>query len=254
MFEDACVDEECHFYWMTNRPNGLDVLESEYQGVILKLESRPFSWLSGLVSYTWSESEGSVEYTQNAGIDFDVYPAHYINRMGALSDDARHRFKASGFVRAPFGTTFGLDGFWESGVPDNVTANLGVLGAPAGYGTLFVAPRGTRRLDAQHRLDFQAMHEFTFGRVRMGLIGTVYNLLGSDLVTDLGSNIGGYAACDGGTVKDVEDARLGDCVANPLFGIDQDAPAALAVTSSSFGEALDTQRPRRYEIGIRFEF
>ena len=254
MFEDACVDEECHYYWMTNTPNGLDVLESEYQGVILKLESRPFSWLSGLVSYTWSESEGSVEYTQNQGADFDVYPAHYINRMGALSDDARHRIKASGFVRAPFGTTFGLDGFWESGVPDNVTANLGVLGAPGGYGTLFVAPRGERRLDSLHRLDFQAMHEFNLGRVRLGLIGTVYNLLGSDIVTDLGSNIGGYAACTGGAIKDVEDARQGDCVANPLAGIDPDAPAALAVSSSSFGEALDSQRPRRYEVGIRFEF
>jgi outer membrane receptor protein involved in Fe transport len=254
MFEDACFDENCNFYWMTNSPNGLDVLESEYKGVIFKLESRPYSWLSGLVSYTWSESEGSVEYTQNAGVDFDVYPAHYINRLGPLSDDARHRFKAAGFVRAPFGTTFGLDGYWESGSPDNVTANLGVLGAPAGYGTLYVVPRGDRRLDSLHRLDFQALHEFTFGRVRLGLIGTVYNVLGSDIVTDLGSSIGGYSPCTTGTVRNVEDARAGDCVANPLAGIDPEAPAALAVTSSSFGEPLDSQRPRRYEVGIRFEF
>jgi outer membrane receptor for ferrienterochelin and colicin len=255
MFEDSCVDEDCAFYWMTNSPTGFDnVLKSEYQGVIVKLESRPFSWLSGLVSYTWSESEGSVEYTQNAGADFDVYPAHFINRFGGLSDDARHRFKASGFVRAPFGTTFGLDGYWQSGVPDNITANLGVLGAPAGYGTLFVVPRGDRRLDSLYRVDFQAMHEFTFGRVRMGLIGTVYNLLGTDIVTDLGSNIGGYAACTGGTVKDAEDARAGDCVANPLFSVDPTQPQNLAVTSTTFGRPLDTQRPRRYEVGLRFEF
>ena len=254
MFEDACVDVDCGFYWMTNNPNELDVLESEYKGVIFKLESRPYSWLSGLVSYTWSESEGSVEYTQNAGADFDVYDAHYVNRMGALSDDARHRFKASGFVRAPFGTTFGLDGYYQSGVPDNVTANLGVLGAPAGYGTLFVIPRGDRRTDSLYRLDFQAMHEFTFGRVRMGLIGTVYNLLGTDIVTDLGSNIGGYAACAGGAVVDAEDARAGDCVANPLFATDNTQPQNLAVTSTTYGLPLDGQRPRRYEVGLRFEF
>ncbi|HEY0373113.1 MAG TPA: TonB-dependent receptor, partial [Thermoanaerobaculia bacterium] len=111
LFEDACVDENCAYYWMTNRPNGLDVLENEYKGVIFKVESRPYSWLNALVSYTWSESEGSVEYTQNQGADFDVYPAHYVNRMGFLSNDARHRIKAAGFIRAPFGTTFSLDGF-----------------------------------------------------------------------------------------------------------------------------------------------
>jgi outer membrane receptor protein involved in Fe transport len=254
MFEDACVDVDCQFYWMTNTPNDLDVLKNEYKGVIVKLESRPFSWLSGLVSYTWSKSEGSVEYDQNSGADFDVYPAHYVNRFGSLSDDARHRVKASGFVRAPFGTTFGLDGYWQSGIPDNVTANLGVLGAPAGYGTLFVIPRGDRRTDSLYRVDFQAMHEFTFGRVRMGLIGTVYNLLGTDIVTDLGSNIGGYTACTTGTVKNADDARVGDCIANPLYALDNAEPQNLAITSSTYGLPLDAQRPRRYEVGLRFEF
>jgi Carboxypeptidase regulatory-like domain/TonB dependent receptor/TonB-dependent Receptor Plug Domain len=264
MFEDACFDEDCHFYWMTNKPNGLDVLQSEYKGAIVKLESRPFSWLSGTMSYTWSESEGSVEYTQNAGADFDVYPAHYVNRLGALSDDARHRVKASGFIRAPFGTTFGLDGFWESGSPDDVTADLGVLGAPAGYGTLFLLPRGTRRLESLHRLDFQAIHEFDLGKVNIGLIGTVHNLLGSDAVTNLGSSIGGYAPCIGGDgigrgpVVDAGDARAGDCVANPLWGVEhgEDRPEYrnLYVSSSAYGLAVDGQRPRRYEVGLRFEF
>jgi hypothetical protein len=254
MFEDACVDVDCHFYWMTNKPNGLDVLRSEYRGVIAKLESRPFSWLSGLMSYTWSESEGSVEYTQNAGVDFDVYDAHYINRFGGLSDDARHRFKASGFVRAPFGTTFGIDGYYQTGLPDNATANLATLGAPAGYGTLFIVPRGDRRLNDLHRFDLQALHEFTFGRVRMGVIGTVYNVLNSQIVTDIGGNIGSYAACTTGTVRSAEDARVGDCVANPLHATDSTAPAALAVSSTTYGVALDSQQPRRYEVGIRFEF
>ena len=254
MFEDACVDDDCAYYWMTNKPNGLDdVLKSKYQGVIAKLESRPLSWLGGLVSYTWSESEGSVEYTQNAGADFDVYPAHYVNRHGALSDDARHRFKASGFVRAPFGTTFALDGSYQTGVPDDITAAL-AAGTPAGYGTLFVLPRGSRRTDDLYRLDFQAMHELTFRNVRVALIGTVYNVLGTDIVTNLGSSIGTYTACTSGTVVDAQDARFGDCVANPLFGEVAGAPEALQVTSRTFGTALDTQRPRRYEVGLRFEF
>lgn len=257
MFEDSCIDVgECEtfIFFMTNKPHGLDVLKNKYTGVITKLETRPFSWLSGLVSYTWSKSQGSVEYDQNAGADFDVYPAHFVNRYGYLSDDARHRLKASGFVRAPFGTTFGLDGYWQSGSPDNVTSNLAALGAPAGYGTLFIIPRGERRLPDQYRLDFQAFHEFTFGKVKMGLIGTIYNLLGTDIVTDLGSNIGNYSACTTGTVKPAADARQGDCVANPLFGLIDGEPQNLAVTSGTYGHALDSQRPRRYEVGLRFEF
>jgi hypothetical protein len=46
----------------------------------------------------------------------------------------------------------------------------------------------------------------------------------------------------------------GDCVANPLFGQLAGAPAALKVTSSTFNQALDWQQPRRYEVGMRFEF
>ena len=54
IFEDTCVNQETRpFFWMTNAPGGdSDLLSSEYRGVIAKLEARPYSWLSGLVSYT----------------------------------------------------------------------------------------------------------------------------------------------------------------------------------------------------------
>ena len=255
MFEDSCFDADCAFFYMTNRPNGLDVLKSEYQGVIAKLETRPYSWLSGLVSYTWSESKGSVEYTQNAGADFDEHPAHFANRYGYLTDDARHRFKASGFVTAPFGTTLGVDYIYRSGVPDNVTASLtGAPGQPASGGTLFIIPRGERRLPSAQQLDLQLVHELTLGRLTVGLIGSVFNVFSTETVTDLGSSIGAYSACTTGTVVDANDAVQGDCVANPLFGQLAGAPAALRVTSSTFNQPLDWQQPRRYEVGVRFEF
>jgi outer membrane receptor protein involved in Fe transport len=271
MFEDGCVDADCHYFISTNRPGGQDVLKSEYQGVIAKLETRPFSWLSGLVSYTWSESKGSVEYTQNAGSDFDVAPAHFVNRYGFLSDDSRHRLKASGFVRAPFGTTFGLDGYYQTGLPRNYTMTLGnpnavagpvYSGSPVGfYGTVFLEPRGSERHDDLYRLDFQALHEFTFGRVRMGLIGTVYNILGTDIITSRGGSIGSYTACPAGTpVVDLSDATPSvggvptSCVANPLAGVVPGVTSAVAVSSTSINTELDSQRPRRYEVGLRFEF
>lgn len=269
MFEDGCVDFDCAYFVMSNHPNGYDnVLKSKYEGVIAKIETRPTSWLSGLLSYTWSKSQGSVEYTQNAGADFDVYPAHFVNRYGYLSDDARHRVKASGFVKSPWGTTFGIDSYWQSGTPDDITMALGnanavppedggtaYAGSPSAfYGTVYMLPRGERRLDDQYRIDFQAFHEFTFGKVTMGVIGTIYNLLGTDIVTNLGGNVGTYAACTGGTVRPVDQASAGDCVANPLFGIVDGAPQNVAVTSTTLNQPLDSQRPRRYEVGLRFEF
>ncbi|MGN6185953.1 MAG: TonB-dependent receptor [Thermoanaerobaculia bacterium] len=239
LFEDTCFDQaDCTYYWLTNSPAGEDdILKSKYTGVIARLESRPFDWLQGLVSYTWSKSQGSVGYTQNAGADFDVYPDHFVNRYGYLDDDARHRVKASGFVRAPFGTTFGIDYTWDSGQAYSVTASTPPT---SGYGTLYVEPRGSKRLPDFQQLDLQVQHDFNIGRYRPSLIAAVYNVLGTEIVTSRTGSIGEYAECDGTT----------NCVANPLAGVAGE-PAQLAV-SSSFGQATSWQAPRRYELGVRF--
>ena len=244
LFEDTCADQSnCTFYWMTNAPNGdRSLLSSKYRGVITRFETRPFQWLEGLVSYTWSKSEGSVGYTQNAGADFDVFPDHFVNRFGYLGDDARHRVKASGFVRAPFGTTFGVDYQWDSGTPWTVTA----ANPPAGYGTLYVEPRGSRRFADFQQLNLSVQHDLTFGRVRAGLIAAVYNVLNSETETGISNSIGEYTECDAvnGT----------DCLANPLHNVVDGAAPGLEVVSANFGQAISWQRPRRYEVGIRFEF
>jgi hypothetical protein len=248
IFEDSCVDQDtCPFFWVTNAPNGdPDVLRSDYQGVITKLETRPFSWLSGLVSYTWAKSRGSVEYTQNAGSDFDIFPDHFLNRYGYMSDDARHRVKASGFVRAPWGTTLGIDANWRSGVAYTPTTSNPPNSL---YGTLFLLPRGSFRTDSLTQLDMQLMHEFTFGKVRLGVIGSVFNVINTETATGRGSTVGNYATCAAGSaVTPIADAHTGQCVANPLGG------NPISVTSATFNTETAWQRPRRYEVGVRFEF
>ena len=248
MFEDSCREIHCDtgVFWLTNSPAGDDnALRSEYTGYIAKVETRPYSWLSGLASYTWSESKGSVEYTQNAGTDFDVAPDHFVNTFGYLSDDARHRFKASGFARAPFGTTFGFDYTYRSGLAYNTTA---ALPPTAQYGALFVEERGSRRLDSLSQLDMQIMHEFTFGRVKAGLVGSVFNLFNSETATSVGTSIGNYASCR--TTDTV-------CFDNPLFGTEAETRPEferLRLNSTSYGVESVWQRPRRYEVGVRFEF
>jgi len=255
IFEDSCevASGNCEYFELTNTPGGYDdVLKSKYQGVITKIEARPYSWLSGLLSYTWAKSKGSVEYTQNAGSDFDIDPDHFINRFGYMSDDARHRVKASGFVRAPFGTVLGVDYSWRSGAAYTITASLPPF---AGYGALFLEPRGSRRTPNLQQLDLQLSHGLTFGRVRAELIGSIFNALSTETPTSFGTSIGNYANCrtSGATIDAV-------CIANPLWGKGEDrVPATgsferLRVSSTTFGQELAWQQPRRYEVGVRFEF
>jgi hypothetical protein len=242
IFEDSCVNATCTSpefrFWMTNNPGGQgDVLRQKYQGVVTKYEWRP-TWGNVVGSYTWSKSQGSVEYTQNAGGDFDVFPVNFINRYGYLSDDARHRIKVDGFVRAPFGFIVGANWYWDSGTPWNVTAacppastlpaaKLATLtaicpvypasssnaGAPES-GTIFVEPRGDRRLSPYKQLDMQLQKNFTFHNQTFGLIGSVFNVFNKETV--IGRN---------GTF-----------------------------TSAVFSTSTAWQRPRRYEIGARYEF
>jgi len=221
IFEDSCAFDNCNTdgtFWMTNRPNGMDVLKQKYTGAILKYELRP-SWGNILATYTWAKSLGSVEYTQNAGADFDVFPINFVNRYGYLSDDARHRIKVDGYAKGPWGTILGANWYWDSGVPFNVTRNSAISG------TEFLEPRGDRRLPHFKQLDLQLQKNFTVANTTLGLIGSVFNVFNKETVTARRGSVGNEPAT----------------VANP-------SPTAFFNTASAW------QRPRRYEVGFRIEY
>jgi hypothetical protein len=219
MFEDTCADEGCSHFWLTNKPNGMDVLKSDYRGVIFKVESRPTNAMSWLLSYTLSKSRSSVEYVQNAGSDFDVFPEHFVNRYGFTSDDARHVVKLDGYVKVPWEIFVGTSVYWDSGVAYNVTRPA----ENAGYGLEFVEPRGSRRLPDFYRWDAQVQKDFLVGPLRLGLIGAVFNILDTEIAIQRDGNVGA-----GGTVEEPTNAR--------------------------FNFATAWQRPRSYELGFRIEF
>jgi hypothetical protein len=219
MFEDSCADADCTHYELTNRPNGMDVLKSNYRGLVLKVESRPTNAMSWIFSYTLSKSRTSVEYTQNTGTDFDFFPDHFVNRFGFTSDDARHVVKLNGFVRLPWQLSVGTGVYWDSGIAYSVSRP-----APdAPYGVEFLEPRGSRRLPDYYRWDAQLQKDINIGLVRVGLIGSVFNILDTEIAIQRDGNVG-----EGGTV---------------------DAP-----TNERFNFATSWQRPRSYEVGFRLEF
>ncbi len=189
IFEDTCEgnvevpspDADCGSWVMTNLPG----LRRDWEGAILELESRAVDRLHLLASYTYSESLGSVEYTQNVGTDFDVYPAHFVNRYGYLSDDRRHRLKVNGYVDLPARFTLGVDGSWASAAAYSKTA-------PATpYGTIYLEPRGSQRGSDYYALDLELRKGFELGRARAALIATVFNALNHESATD-------YCSLDGG--------------------------------------------------------
>jgi len=222
IIEDTCVDQSnCPGpFWLTNKPNGSkDWLRSDYHGILLTAQSRLTDRATILASYTYSKSRGSLEYTQNGGADFDLYPDHFVNRYGYLSDDARNRVKIDGFYRFPWEITFGTHFYWDDGVPYSITT-----AAPdTFYGVEYLEPRGSRRLPHFYQWDLQLQKDFLIGPVRLGLIGSVYNVLDTEIAIARDGNVG--TSLDPGTPD------------NPTFN-----------QNTAF------QRPRRYEVGLRVEF
>ncbi|MEO8431014.1 MAG: TonB-dependent receptor [Acidobacteriota bacterium] len=225
IIEDSCAFDNCNTdgtFWLTNHPgNGLgEFPRSDYHGTLVTIQSRPTDRMNILASYTYSTSKGSIEYTQNAGADFDVFPDHFVNRYGYLSDDARHRFKIDGYYRFPFDITFGTHFYWDSGIPYNITTT----DTPAaGYDVRYLEPRGSRRLPHFYQWDAQLQKDVVVGRLRIGLIGSVYNVLNTEI-----------AVLKDGSVGTSPDVAGSD---NPNFNLN-----------------TAYQRPRRYEVGFRLEF
>jgi hypothetical protein len=200
IFEDTCegnlptpnADAACDTFVLANL--GDDVLDRNYEGIIVGFETRALSWLDIRANYTYAKSKGSVEYTQNAGSDFDFFPDHYVNRYGYLSDDRRHRVKVHGFANLAHDFTIGMSAFWSSAFAYSHTE-----GANVGYGLTYISPRGAFRANDNYQVDLELKKGFQIGEFRMQLIGTVFNVLDSERPTSVCTHDdcgGGFALGD----------------------------------------------------------
>lgn len=223
IIEDACVDGTCTtsgIYWLTNYPNGQDLLRSYYHGVTAELLTRVSDRFSLQAYATYSTSKGSVGYDQNAGSDFDSSPNLSVNRYGYLSDDARLRMRIDGFYQLPWGFTAGANWYWRTGTPYTVyLPNPN----PPGYGNEYLESAGSRRLPHFHQLDMELRKNFPIGPVNAAVVASVYNVLDSETPLSRDGSVG-----TGGTV------------ANP--------------TNSDFNQDTSWQMPRSYEVGVHISF
>jgi outer membrane receptor protein involved in Fe transport len=205
-------DAACDYFVMKN----FSELRRDYEAFIVKYENRGLDWLTLLTSYTYSNSKGSVEASNYQGTEVDLYPWHFENRYGYLSDHRRHRIKLNGFVSFKGDWTIAFDGRWSSGFRWTPQATQ-TDNPDIRWGSYFVEPRGNREGYDERQLDLQLSKGFNLGRVRFVLIGSVFNVFSSEQAVAVCQRISG---CGG----------------------------------FEMGEPLEWQIPRRYEIGFRVEF
>jgi hypothetical protein len=220
IFDDTCngnvpspsPDAACDYFVMANFPE----LRRDYEAVIARYENRGLDWLTVLASYTYSNSKGSVQAPAYQSAEADLYPWHFENRYGYLSDHRSHRVKLNGFLSFRGDWTLGFDGRWSSGFRWTPQAFRNDNPEIA-WGSYFVEPRGNREGKDGYQLDLQLTKGFTTGRVRFAVIGSVFNVFSSEQPV---------AVCE----------RISGC------------------GDYQMGEPLEWQLPRRYEVGFRVEF
>ena len=196
VFEDTCngnlptpaADAACDYYVMAN----FDGLRRDYEGFLVRFDSRGVDWLTLTASYAYSKSKGSIEDTQNAGVDYDVFPVHFDNRYGYLSDDRRHRVKVNGAIELPYDFSVGFAGLWGSKFAYSKTRPVDP------YGEQYVDPRGAFRADDTINLDLELRKAFQLGPLRTSLIATIQNVTSEESVTEVCENEDGCGAVDFG--------------------------------------------------------
>jgi hypothetical protein len=182
IIEDTCIGNvptpsegaDCSSFVALNLPG----LRRDYQGVTLRVDSRVRDWLRVMGSYVYSTSKGNVESTELSD-DFDLYPWHFENRYGYLSDDRRHRVKLNGYLLVPLDFTVAFSALWESPYrwqPYETGSRAG------GYGVYYTEPRGSREGASYSQLDLQLSKGFRFGGARLELIASVFNVLSRESV------------------------------------------------------------------------
>jgi hypothetical protein len=212
------------------------------------------------MSWTHAKSRASTTSTQNQDGSFDYYDDrpcvvvpgtatagptgnchfdYFTNTYGYTNDDARDRIKLNGYARLPWAITLGGGWQWDSGTAWSVARTIP---APINGGTLFLEPRGSQRLPHFHPVDLQVQKDFQISKFRLGLIGSVLNVLSTEIPLTINGNPGTLARWN-----DVTDPSSGTYVdPNQVNGVNRFSP--------TFRQYTSWQRPRRYEVGVRLEF
>jgi Carboxypeptidase regulatory-like domain/TonB-dependent Receptor Plug Domain len=158
-------------------------MKDHWQAELSYTYSRLWGNYSGLGA---SDEEGRTDPNNNRSFD-SLYQSfddtgNWV--FGLLKTDRPHVFKAQGFYDLPWGTTVGLFGIVQSGIPWSSYLSW------EGYSPVFFAGRGNMgRTPLQTRVNLSLSHEFRIKRSRVSVTANVDNLLNASTVTDYWENV-----------------------------------------------------------------
>lgn len=115
------------------------------------------------------------------------YPSNQVNGFGPMPADRTHEIKLMGGVRIPK-VEVSLNAYYRgiSGLP--YAADIAVSGSTLnrpGTSTIFIEPRGSRRMPFFHQVDLRAEKVFEFDVHRLGLFADVQNLFNKETMTNV---------------------------------------------------------------------
>ncbi|HEY3380813.1 MAG TPA: carboxypeptidase regulatory-like domain-containing protein [Vicinamibacterales bacterium] len=212
--------------------------ERKYDSVEVRLKRRLQNRWQAEVSYTFSrlwgnysglgasDEEGRTDPNNNRSFDslYQSFNQSGTWAYGPLKTDRPHVFKVQGSYDMPWGTTVGLFGIFQSGIPWSSYLSW------EGYSPVFFQDRGNMgRTPFYTRIDLSLSHEFRIKNNRISVNANISNLLNSDTVTDYWENvwrddIAGYsdqqffAGFDAYKLAAAQKASGSTLRDNPLFG------------------------------------
>jgi hypothetical protein len=180
--------------------------ETSFKGVEVTLQKRFSNGWQGLLGYSLSKDDLSRAGTsaglgggeeEGAGAGAFTDPNQAINNTGGPSFfDRRHSLKMSGSYQVPrLDVNVALVYKLQSGVPVArlITVSEDVDGVPFNQGpiTFYAEPRGGRRIETLHYMDFRVSKFFDMrSDRRLEVIFDVFNLFNANTVTGVNANTG----------------------------------------------------------------
>ncbi len=198
-------------YYLTNPKEGEDYGSAfpgivkfspsrKYRGLQLTFEKRWSNRWMLSASYVWSKSWGTDdnawgEWGENRGSmlgSSTMYsnPNYQINAYGPLSIDPTHQVSIYGAVDIPvIDVTLGLSYNFNSGTPynSNVLLPRDIDPDPVSWADdvyIYGEERGSYRYPARHDLELRFEKFFQIGKIRLGALMDVFNVLNSSTETD----------------------------------------------------------------------
>jgi hypothetical protein len=162
-----------------------------YKGIQLDANKAFSNNWQAMASYVYSRLEGNYdgEYAPftNIGADPNISAAYdyydfftngadltKITNNGALSNDRRHQFKASGIYNTPWKLSVGVSAYWRSGTP---VTRYGYSSAYKRY-EFFLTSRGAEgRTPSNYDADVHLGYPIAFGGSHLNILLDVFNIL-----------------------------------------------------------------------------